>query len=649
MDLKPIVDKILAADAAYYGTGCPIMTDQVYDAYKETVRSAEPDHPVLAKVGHPPSGAWKKVVHSIPMGSLDKVHSYAELVSWASKYPDQKYSMQYKLDGLSLSNDYENGYFERGMIRGDGIEGEDISDNIRLMQGYKAVVPFKFSGSIRVEAVLYKADLDRLNTILSEDDRYENCRNAAAGICRRQDGRFCQYLHLIAYDAIGSIQGRDIEDGLDEDLKLGLLTEFGFDVPKEWVGDLRALQQAFEGLKVQRKSLPMDIDGTVVKVCSKEVQASAGSSRGRPRAQIAWKFEAAGAATTFIEETWEVGRTGVITPLAHLEPVRIEGSTITKATLHNIAEIARLGIGRGDIVMVVKAGDVIPKITEVLEHRGQPIEIPTHCPGCNNALINDGVKLRCPNDSCAEKNFFRILNWIKVTKIDQFGESLAGALSAKGSLSRIEDIYCLTREQISELDGWGVSSAAQVMQNIDAKRCLPAPIFLAGIGIPSISERTADKLLARFGSIEALFSATEGDVACLPGFSDISAQKIIVGLRKFEPEIKALLIKVKVTASGSGPLAGQTFCFTGAMSQSRSTYQKMVVQNGGKNLSSVTKDLTYLVCNEDQGSGKSKKAKEYGTKVITEQEFLALVGVNQWQDIVKKPGVELPSLFEGEG
>jgi DNA ligase (NAD+) len=368
-----------------------------------------------------------------------------------------------------------------------------------------------------------------------------------------------------------------------------------------------------------------------------------GSVGGRPKSQIAWKFDPPGAATTFLHETWDVGRTGVITPLAHLEPVKIAGSTITKATLHNVAQIKSLGIGRGDLVMLLKAGDIIPYIDEVIDHKGTPIVIPTHCPSCQSELDNDGIRLFCRNNDCPGQTFYRIMNWIKVTKIDDFGEALARKLQEIGKFARIEDLYNLSINDISSIGGWGDASADKIVDNISNSKKLKPEVFLSAIGIPGISTRTAEELLKAFGTIQSLLGATVEEIAKLHGYSDVSATKIVSGLKKYHDEILGLLKRIDIsTQETGGKLDGLSFCFTGALSQPRSYYQNIVTENGGRNLSGVTKDLKYLVCNADEGSSKSLKAAKLGTKVINEQEFLALVGD---MPPANRGKLEIPSLF----
>lgn len=649
MKTDSIVKKILDADKAYHQTGYPVMSDFEYDTFKKELKKIDPYHPLLAKIGHEPSLAWKKADHSIPMGSLNNVFSEQDFKNWSSRFQyDLKFVAQPKLDGLSISLRYKDSKLIQAITRGNGFEGEDITENALLMRGTYIKGPF--SGLIRGEIMLSKKDFEKINSTLPEDHHYKNPRNAASGISRRLDGKFCQYLIIMPYD-IKTDNGVDIKH-LNEDEKIKKLKDLGFSPPYQIIGDIRKMIWAYNEMKKRRKKYSYNIDGVVIKVCDYRTQEEMGMINNRPRAQIAWKFESPGAITKLVNVTWDIGRTGVVTPLGHVEPVDIDGSTIKKVTLHNIAEIERLGVGIGDTVMLIKAGDIIPKIIYVEKHEEDPIQIPFSCPNCEEKLKNDGIRLICLNENCSAKRFLQILNWIKVTGIDNFGESLADKLfnpifKNEAKLKSIYDIYQLTAEDIASLEGWGVHSANAIIKNIDKTRNLKPVIFLVALGIPNISHKTSENLLKAFGSVENILKIKEDDITALKGYSDISAAAIINGLKKHTDEIKKLLKIINLSDDGNkGKLSGKTFCFTGVMSQPRSKYQEYVISNGGQNLPNVTKDLDYLVCNKDTGSSKTQKAKKYNTKIITEQEFLNMIEISPYNSKPEKNKIENLSLFK---
>ncbi|MBE3086495.1 MAG: NAD-dependent DNA ligase LigA [Bacteroidetes bacterium] len=642
-----VIKKLVKADDAYYNSGHSIMSDQEYDSLREYARSKEPEHPYFEKIGEKPSSLWGKAVHKIPMGSLDKVHTEKDFVKWAEKFPGETFIIQPKIDGFSLSEHYETWMITQAITRGDGVSGEDITPNIRKMANFKELelelsplIPGKIF-SARCETILKKDDLDRINSTLSEKNVYKNCRNAAAGISRRLDGKYCKYLHRIYYDILTP------DEPLNENDKIELLKGMSFLTVPYAVGDVKNMIEQFNKARETRDNLPFGIDGMVIKINSCKKQQELGYSRGRPRGQIAWKFDPPSAATYLLKVTWEVGRTGVITPLGWVDPVEVDGSTISKVTLHNIAEIKRLGIDIGDLVMLAKRGDIIPKIESVIEHKNNPIEIPTRCPCCGDLLTNDGIRLMCVNDLCDAKNFQRILNFIKTTKIDEFGEALAEKLWDSEQLRGIADVLRLKQETIAGIEGWGEKSADTIMTNVNSLRNAIDPVtFLASMGVPSLSISTAEDLWARYGSIKGVLEATVEDICTIKGYSTVSATKIVQGLKFFRTQIEEVLglVNLQETKSAGGRLSGQSFCFTGEMTNSRSFYQGLVTKQGGKNDSTVTKTTTYLVCNENKGSSKSRKAEQYGVKIINEQQFMDMAG----ESIPKKTKVVTQSLFEEE-
>lgn len=645
VEFNNLLKKLVLADEAYYNSGHSLISDQEYDSIRATLKAVDPEHPYFEKVGEKPSSLWEKATHEIPMGSLDKVHTEQEFIKWAEKFPGENFIIQPKMDGLSLGEKYENWKLFQAITRGDGVTGEDITVNVRKMRLFQEpkASPIKQldegSFSARCEIILSKDDLERINsTILEKNDTYKNCRNAASGISRRLDGKHCKFLTRYYYDIL-------TPHPLDEYAKIHLLKTMGFPSLPYALGDIKMVISTFNHFKETRDKLGFNIDGVVVKINSWKKQQELGSNKGRPRGQIAWKFDPPGAATYLRRVTWEVGRTGVITPLGWVEPVEIDGSTISKVTLHNIAEIKRLGIGIDDLVMIIKAGDIIPKTASVLEHQNKPLEIPTRCPCCNEILVNDDIRLMCVNDFCDAKNFQRIVNFIKTTKIDGFGEALAEKLFDAGKLRLLSDFFKLKAEDISGIEGWGEKSASTILANVGGLRSMDPATFLASMGIPSLSTSTAEDLWAKYGDIEKILQATVEDICTIKGYQEVSATKIVEGLKFWAPQIKNILEHVELKmSSGGGKLTGQSFCFTGEMSQPRSFFQGLVTKHGGKSDSTVTKTTTYLVCNENKGSSKSKKAEQYGVKIINEQQFLDIAG----EIIPQKPKLVTKSLFDEE-
>lgn len=642
IELNEIAKKINEANKSYYNTGYTTMSDQEYDALKELLKFHSPNHPIFEQVGEKVSSNWEKAEHEIFMGSLEKVHTEDEFLKWAEKFKDEEFIIQPKYDGLSLETKYDNGSFVQAITRGDGYIGEDISNNVKKMSGFKEefesilVNQDQLTFTARCEVILCKSELNNINSIIEEDKVYKNCRNAASGISRRLDGRYCKYLKLFYYDIL-------TPEPMNEDEKIELLKKLLLESVPYSVGNIKKMVDSYNKFKAGRDRLPYGIDGMVIKINSWKKQQELGVVNNRPKGQIAWKFDPPGAATILTRVTPEVGRTGVITPLGHVDPVEIDGSIISKVTLHNYDEIKRLEVGLGDLVMLVKKGDIIPKIISVIDHKNIPIDIPDKCPVCNGNVVNDGVKLFCVNESCIAKHFQRILNFIKTLKIDGFGDALAEKLFDLGKLKYLADVFDLKNEDIAEIDGWGEKSAQTIISNINnLKQSIDPIIFLASMGIPTLSISTAEDLWGKYGSIDKILEATVDDICTMKGYSQISATKIVSGLSEWAPQILRVLSYVKLKDKTQGKLSGMSFCFTGEMSNPRPFFQNIVSKHGGKNDSSVTKNTTYLVCNENKGSSKYKKAEQYNTKIINENQFMKMVGESLPKKLITQP------MFEGE-
>lgn len=624
--INHLVHLILEADESYYNYSekkdphGKKLTDQEYDALKDTLRSLEPNHPIFEKVGEKPSSMWKKAPHEILMGSLEKVHTEEEFIKWAENFKNETFVIQPKYDGLSLSLRYVQNSFDQAITRGDGSIGEDISENVRKMCNFKNNVDSTIDDvfSVRSEIILDRTSFEQINTVTA-DDPYKNPRNAAAGIARRLDGRFCKYLKLFCYDI-------DNFQPMDEDKKIELIRKLNLPACDYYVGNLSRMIEIYKEFKAGRDKIPYSIDGMVIKVNSWKKQQELGTVNNRPKGQIAWKFDPPGAVTTLLKVTPEVGRTGVITPLGHVDPVDIDGSTVSKVTLHNYAEIKRLGVGIGDLVMLVKSGDIIPQITSVIEHRNNPIEEPKNCPVCQSPATNDGVKIYCTNEICSAKILLRIVYFIKTVSIDGIGEALIEKLLDCGKIKGISDLYILKPEDIASIDGWGQKSAITIVSNITASKEMAPEVFLASMGIPTLSTSTAEDLWAKYKDLNKIRTATVEDICTMKGYSTISATKIVEGLKNFSQQIEDVLKHVVLKEKSAGKLSGKSFCFTGEMTRSRSIYQNFVTVYGGKNDSTVTKTTSYLVCNEDKGSSKTQKAKQYGVTIINEKQFMEMIG-----------------------
>ena len=620
--------------ASYYN-GEGEISDAEFDKLWDELKRLDPENPVLQKVGAD-SGNFAKVNHVMPMGSQEKAADPEQFLDWARTHIYDEYLVEYKLDGASLELQYEHGELKIAVTRGDGSVGDDISANARKMKGVQAALfdrkgnKIDFTGGIRGEVIM----THQVHQQLYSDKA--NCRNAANGLMKRKDGSGSENLTLITYDALSTDGPNPFKD---EEEKIKWLTECGLNVvplkicrKPEDVIEYRA--QVME----IRPSLDYDIDGLVVK--EREINF-ADASRARPDRQIAFKFSLEEAVTTVKEVEWsESGAT--YTPVAIFDGVQLNGTTVQRASLANPETMRRLGVKIGSRVVVVKRGEIIPKIESVLpEEEGQltsAVPVPSKCSCCGETLIDEGTRLYCPNKNCSKRVLHQLLKWISVIDIRDFGETLVTSMFNKGVLKSVADIYRLTEDSLTpfflnadsmekEKDSLG---AKKVYESIQSHKKMSLSVFIAGLDIEGIGETTVQKLIdAGYTNLEKLQNASVDSIASVYGFAEIMAKTFKKGLEENDSLIKELLEKglVSLEETGEGKLTGKSFCFTGELvTMKRNDAEALVKKNGGSCKSSVTKDLSYLVTNDTtSGSSKNVKAAKLGIPVITEEEFLALI------------------------
>jgi DNA ligase (NAD+) len=566
------------------------------------------------------------------MGSQEKAANPEEFLAWAAKVPPP-YVVQYKLDGASLELQYEKGVLKRAVTRGDGTIGDDITRNARRMTGVVPKLDIPFTGGIRGEVVM-------THGIWQEKYRDKaNCRNAANGLMRRKDGLGCEDLALVAYDA--SASG---DDGFfkDEAEKIAWLKGRGFSVTE--TGEFETADEvvAYRAhVADKRKSLSMDIDGLVVKDKTTDM---ADLRRTRPERQIAFKFDLEVAVSILREVEWsESGAT--YTPIGIVDPVRLAGTTVQRANLNNPDMIRALGLKIGSAVLVVKRGEIIPKI-EGLAPAGpdaevppnpeelRDIEFPKKCGTCGADLEDGGRRLFCPNADCPKRLLHRIEKWVSVLDIRELGEKLIRQLFDRNRVRHLPDLYTLTVEELAEFDRMGELSAAKVARYIRTPRQLSLAAFVAGFDFEGVGETIMEKVTAAgFNTLEKLRSASVEDMAGVYGLGEITARTIASGLTETAGEMDGVLAGGVITiapppAEEDRPLRGCSFCFTGELtSMKRSEAEERVKALGGSVKSSVVKDLSFLVTNDPQsGSGKNTKARSLGVPIINEDDFRALLG-----------------------
>ncbi|TFG20513.1 MAG: DNA ligase (NAD(+)) LigA [Promethearchaeota archaeon] len=605
-----------------YYNDIPEISDAKYDLLEDELRKLDPSNPILTTIGEDSSELFEKKEHIIPMGSQDKVTTPEDFLKWARKRQLPKYIIQFKLDGISIELQYDKGTFIRAVTRGDGNVGDDVSANVKKMEGFLPHLNSNFTGATRAEILLFHDIFEK-----KYSDK-QNCRNAAAGIVRRKDGKGCEDLNLIHYDSISLDENVEFTSEIN---KLKWLKEEGFPTIK--TKTVKTPQEVIsvreEVMNKTRDMLEYDIDGLVIKGNKIDLEDM---KRARPMKQIAFKFHAEEIETTLLDVEWSISGANY-TPVAIVETVNLMGTNVSRASLANPNLIEELNLKIGSEVVISKRGDIIPKIERVIKTppNAKDINTPGICEVCKTDLINEGTRLYCPNEECPKRQYHRITKWIKKLDIKHFSEKLMlKKLFDTGKVRKISDLYSLKVSDLTKFEGVKETSAKKALDNLYSVKEVPLAKFIAGFDVENIGERIVVKAVNdRFGSLEKIYNATIQDLSRVEGFAHITAKNLYDGLHKLYPDMVELLntnkIKIK-EISMSGKLEGKSFCFTGKLeTMKRAEAEQIVIENGGEPKKSVVKDLSYLVTNETTPTAKYKKAQEQDTQIISEKEFLDMV------------------------
>jgi len=653
--VETLRDELRRHEYLYYVLDQPEISDAEYDALMRELKRLETEHPELAspdsptqRVGGAPREGFVKVRHSSPMLSLDNALNEGELRDFDRRVREllggveYRYVAELKMDGLSMAAHYRDGVFVQAITRGDGEVGEDVTENARTIRSLPLRVkdgPPVFE--VRGEVILNRKAFERLN--LERDGQglkqFANPRNAAAGSLRILEPSVTASRRLDYYPYFLLADGEPYCKTHWE--SLDTLQALGFKVnPKRrlcaGVEELIAFCQEWEA---RREDLPYEIDGVVAKVDSIAQQRARGWTAKAPRWAIAFKYPARQEATVVENIEVQVGRTGALTPVAHLKPVNVGGVTVSRATLHNEDEIARLGVEVGDTVIIERSGDVIPKVVRVkspgLDRR--PFRMPETCPVCGGHVVREEGEAarRCINTNCPARLRESILHFASrgVMDIDGMGEALVDQLVAGKLVQSVADIYHLKREQLVELEHMGSKSAEKLLANIDASRREPLPRVICALGIRFVGERTAEILADTFGSLDKI---READIDALQQAEEVGP-KVAQSIVEFFGEERNLKLVERLREAGlqfeqevkkktGGALAGLTFVLTGTLpSMTREQATQRIEAAGGKVTGSVSKKTNYVVAGEEAGS-KLQKARSLGVPVIDEGELMRLLG-----------------------
>ena len=658
--IKYLREQIAYNSKLYYENDAPVISDYEYDAMFRELTDLETEFPELdsptsptKRVGGKALDKFEKFTHNVQMGSLTDVFSYEELGDFIEKTDDilgdAEYSVEPKIDGLSVALIYENGKFVRGATRGDGFIGEDVTENLKTIK----TIPLELTEPIpylcvRGEVYMPRAVFEQLNKVREEEGLalFANPRNAAAGSLRQLDPKIAASRRLAIF--VFNLQEGDIyTDGskpLTHTETLERLAELGFTVLPETVKatGYDAVAKHVEYLGNRRPELSFDMDGAVIKVNALAGRKTVGEGTSTPKWAVAYKYPPEEKKTKLLSIDIQVGRTGVLTPAANLEPVRLAGTTVSRATLHNINFITERDIRIGDTVVVRKAGEIIPEILESVktERDGTEVvfEMPKVCPSCGHPVVRDecgdGAAIRCVYAGCPAQNARGIVHFASkgAMNIDGLGPQVVELLLSNGKIKDIADLYELKTEDIETLDRMGKKSAENLVNAIAESKSRGLERLLYALGVRQVGEVAAESIARKMRTIDACMNASVEDYTAVEDIGEITASALVEffadeGARTLIERLKSLGVNTDATAEERAEtLAGLTFVLTGTLpTMTRDEAGALIKQAGGKVSGSVSKKTSYVVAGEEAGS-KLTKAKELGVTVLDEDGLMRLLG-----------------------
>ncbi len=626
---------------AYYVLDDPLVTDEEYDRLYHKVLDYEKSHPSeilpdspTQRVGGVVREGFSKAKHLSRMWSMEDVFEKAEVKEWLdriNKHVDNaSFVVEPKFDGASLNLIYKDGRLEQAITRGDGVIGEDVTENVKTIRSIPLLIDYKELIEIRGEVVIKIKDFEKINEqrLKEGENLFSNPRNAASGSLRQLDSKITAKRRLFFYPWGVGVNFLDMKL-LSE--KMRFVYDLGFLSPpiQKRVKSLDQIEEVYQEIISKRDEIEMMMDGMVIKVDEIELEEMLGYTQKYPRWMCAYKFPAVEKSTTIKDITLQVGRTGLVTPVAELEPVEIEGAVIERATLHNFDEIERKDIKIGDRVIIIRSGDVIPKIIKVLadfrDGTQRDIPRPTNCPVCKSELLDEGILIKCQNLKCPARvvNSIRYFASKQCMNIDGLGEKIVELLYENGLVESILDLYSLKVEDLLNLEGFKEKKAQNIISAIKKTQGIEAYRLLNGLGIEHIGEVASKKITEIYGNDYIDLSVE--DLVKIDGIGKEMAESFCEFMRVNRDLVIKLLdiIKPKVIIkqeAKDNPFKGKTVVLTGSMSESRSLIKKELENLGAKVTNSVSKKTDFVIYGEDAGS-KLEKAKSLGVKTLSESEM----------------------------
>ncbi len=667
MDDKQLIEELRRQlhqhNRNYYVLSAPVISDQEYDALMRQLQQLEQLHPELydpnsptQRVGSDLGGEFRQVMHKRPMLSLSNTYNKGEVGEFYHRVEEGLQGQEFwiccemKFDGLSISLHYEEGRLVRAVTRGDGVQGDDVTENVRTIRSIPLLLPegsgFPREFEMRGEVLMPWESFERLNAEreVREESLFANPRNAASGTLKSKNSTVVAQRRLDAY--LYYLLGDDIPCD-SHYANLQRAREWGFKVSAE-MRLVRSLQEIFDYIdywEQARKILPVATDGIVLKVDSLSQQRSLGLTAKSPRWAIAYKFQAEQQETTLRDVTFQVGRTGAVTPVAIMDPVQLSGTMVHRATLNNEDFILALDLHIGDLVQVIKGGEIIPKIVGVNTDArgsglGERVSFITHCPECGTPLVRfEGEAAHyCPNDTaCPPQIKGRIEHFIsrKAMNIESLGIETVNEYYQMGIIHDVADLYDIRVEQIAGRRLERMRSAMKIVQGIARSREVPFERVLYALGIRFVGETGAKALARYFKSIDALAAARAGDLLQVNGIGEVIAQSVVNWLanednQRLISRLRAAGVRFELSeeelSSHSDKLQGQTVVISGVFARhSRDEYKALIEKHGGKNVGSISGKTSFVLAGENMGPSKREKAQKLGVRLVTEDEFLSMI------------------------
>ncbi len=642
--MQELVDRLNTYARAYYVEDAPLISDGEYDALEAELIALEketgtvlPDSPTH-RVGGEPLAKFEEHRHLGRLWSLDKVRTLDGIREWMDRVKrlldlseDPLYALEYKFDGLTINLTYGNGVLTQGATRGNGVTGEAILPQLKTIRSLPLTIPFTGRMEVQGECIMCLSVLNKYNKTAKEP--LKNARNAAAGALRNLDPQVTAERHLSCFCYnVGYIEGKELHDHQE---MMAFLRENGFPVSPfvHYGHGADEFIELIDKVAEERDGLDFLIDGMVIKICDFAQREQLGYTEKFPRWAMAYKFAAEEATTTIESVTWEVGRTGKLTPVAHVEPVDLCGVTVSNATLNNWDDICRKQVGIGSRVFIRRSNDVIPEILGAVpgDTPKAPVEKPTVCPFCGAHVEHRGVHLYCTNPlSCRPQIISRLAHFASrdAMDIDTFADKTAEQLFNELNVATIPELYTLRRDRLLGLEGFGEKKAQNLLTALENSKHRPLSAFLNALGIPNVGVKTARDLSLTFGSLDKLRNATFDELVAIEDVGDIVAESILSFFHdpRISRQIDDLMAygvsPVADRAATSSPISGKTIVVTGTLpTLSRKEAEDLIMDHGGKAAGSVSKKTDYVLAGEAAGS-KLTKAQQLGIPIIDEQTLL---------------------------